>query len=89
LEIGTIRTAWLPDSVRAAPSGAARAGQRDLREFRLDAFAEFEPDFAHRGDRRADGERCLLELGVGESLCGGEGEGKGYAGILRANVRMG
>ena len=47
--------------------GAARAGQRNLREFRLDAFAEFEPDFARRGDRAADGRRRLLELGVGES----------------------
>ena len=52
---------------RAERHGAAGAGQRDLREFRLDAFAEFEPDFARRGNRAADWRRRLFDLGVGEA----------------------
>src|SRR5579871_803376 len=35
-------------------TGAARAGQRDLRKSGLDALAELEPDFGGRRDRPAD-----------------------------------
>jgi hypothetical protein len=56
--------------------GAARTAQRNLREFRLDALAELEPDFAWPADRSADGWRRLLELGMSESLGRDEREGK-------------
>src|SRR5271154_886011 len=63
-------------SRRSERRHAIRAGQTDLGKFGLDALAEFEPDFARRCDRSADGRRRLLELGVGEGCARGQSEGE-------------
>src|SRR5579871_842529 len=64
------------DGERAGRHGAGRSGQRDFREFGLDAFAEVKPKLARRRDGRADCWNRPFELSVGESWRRGEREGE-------------